>query len=28
VVVKNTPPWTVCAGHPCLPLRQRKHINP
>lgn len=27
VVVKNTPAWTVCAGHPCMPLRQRKPIN-
>lgn len=24
VVVKNMPSWTVCAGHPCVPLRERK----
>lgn len=23
VVVKNTPSWTVCAGHPCQPLKPR-----
>lgn len=27
VVVKSLPPWMVCAGHPCLPLRQRKKID-
>ena len=23
VVNKNMPPWTICAGHPCKPLKQR-----
>ncbi len=24
VVVKDMPPWTVCAGHPCKPLKERR----
>lgn len=24
VVTKDMPPWTVCAGHPCAPIRPRK----
>lgn len=24
VVVKDMPPWMVCAGHPCKPLKPRK----
>ena len=27
VVVKSMPPWTVCAGHPCTPLRERRKTN-
>ncbi len=27
VVVKDTPPWMVCAGHPCRPISQRKKNN-
>lgn len=23
VVSKNMPPWTVCTGHPCKPIKQR-----
>lgn len=23
VVTRNMPPWTVCAGHPCVPLKPR-----
>ncbi|ADB42255.1 transferase hexapeptide repeat containing protein [Spirosoma linguale DSM 74] len=23
VVTKNMPPWTICAGHPCKPLKER-----
>jgi putative colanic acid biosynthesis acetyltransferase WcaF len=24
VVSKNMPAWMVCAGHPCIPLKERK----
>lgn len=24
VVTKDVPPWTVCAGNPCKPIRERK----
>ena len=27
VVTKDMPPWTVCAGHPCVPLKPRPHAN-
>lgn len=23
VVTKDMPPWTICAGHPCKPLKER-----
>jgi putative colanic acid biosynthesis acetyltransferase WcaF len=26
VVTKNMPPWTVCAGHPCAPIKPRRHL--
>lgn len=26
VVLKNMPAWMVCAGHPCMPIRERKLI--
>lgn len=26
VVTKDMPRWTVCAGHPCKPLKQRRQI--
>jgi len=25
VVTRDMPAWTVCAGHPCAPLRPRRH---
>jgi putative colanic acid biosynthesis acetyltransferase WcaF len=27
VIVKNLPAWMVCAGHPCVVLRERKKIT-
>lgn len=27
VVQKNLPPWTVCAGHPCQPLKERPNFT-
>jgi putative colanic acid biosynthesis acetyltransferase WcaF len=24
VVTKNMPPWMICAGHPCKPIKQRE----
>lgn len=24
VVTKNLPEWTICSGHPCIPIKQRK----
>ena len=27
VVVKDQPPWMVCAGHPCTPIKPRPHIS-
>lgn len=26
VVTKSMPPWTVCAGHPCKPLKSREQF--
>jgi hypothetical protein len=23
-VIRDQPPWMVCAGHPCRPLKPRK----
>ncbi len=28
VVTKDMPPWTVCAGHPCKPLKPRRFAQP
>jgi len=28
VVVKSMPPWMVCVGYPCEPLRERERITP
>lgn len=27
VVTKDMPGWTLCAGHPCKPLKERKRID-
>ena len=27
VVIKDMPPWMVCAGHPCKPLKERDRQN-
>jgi putative colanic acid biosynthesis acetyltransferase WcaF len=27
VVQKDMPSWTVCAGHPCKPIKERKQVN-
>ena len=27
VVTKNMPAWTVCAGHPCAPIKPRVHVS-
>jgi len=27
VVIKNMPEWTICSGHPCVPIKQRIQIS-
>lgn len=27
VVTKDMPAWQVCAGHPCMPLKERKLVS-
>jgi putative colanic acid biosynthesis acetyltransferase WcaF len=27
VVTKDMPSWMICAGHPCVPIKERKMIN-
>ena len=27
VVTKNMPAWMICAGHPCMPLKEREFTN-
>jgi len=27
VVTKNMPPWMVCTGHPCSPIKERMEAN-
>lgn len=28
VVTRDMPSWTVCAGHPCKPIKERKMVEP